>query len=247
MNNVIICEGSTDYVLLQYYMRKAYQWSDDPSRQQGILKMDRQKSRNLVKGSDVLTVMSTGGCSRLSSGLKEVLNRNYLSDPGLSDIYNKIVIITDRDETETETAFIEQIDKVLNEYSIVYDKELENDCWISCEMHSQIGKVIRFDILLLIIPFEKNGAMETFLLDAISEKDSYDKEIIDKCIDFVESIDFRKKYLTSRRYITKAKFDTYFSIRTPAEQFTERQKILKNVEWEKYTSIQTAFQKLGEL
>ena len=35
MNNIILCEGSTDYVLLQYYMRKAYQWSDDPSRQQG--------------------------------------------------------------------------------------------------------------------------------------------------------------------------------------------------------------------
>lgn len=58
MNNIILCEGSTDYVLLQYYMRKAYQWSDDSSRQQGILRMDRQKSRNLVKDSDVLTIMS---------------------------------------------------------------------------------------------------------------------------------------------------------------------------------------------
>lgn len=57
MNNIIICEGSTDYVLLQYYMRKAYQWSDDPSRQSGILKMPRQKSRNLVKDSNILTVI----------------------------------------------------------------------------------------------------------------------------------------------------------------------------------------------
>lgn len=34
----MICEGSTDYVLLQYYMREAYQWVDDPKIQKGILK-----------------------------------------------------------------------------------------------------------------------------------------------------------------------------------------------------------------
>lgn len=247
MNNIIICEGSTDYVLLQYYMRKAYQWSDDPSRQSGILKMPRQKSRNLVKDSNILTVMSTGGCSRLSGGLKEVLNRNYLSDPGFSDVYSKIVVITDRDEAETEQNFIQQIENVLNEYSITYENKVENNCWIPCEMRSQIGKILEFALLLFIIPFEQNGALETFLLDAVGESDPYDKVIIDKCIAFVEGIDPNNKYLSSRRYITKAKFDTYFSVRTPAEQFAERQNILKNVEWEKYNNIQTAFQKLGEL
>ena len=100
-----------------------------------------------------------------------------------------------------------------------------NDCWIQCEMRSQIGRTVKFDILLLIIPFEQTGAMETFLLDAIGEDDSYDKSIIEKCIAFVEDVDSQKKYLASRRYITKAKFDTYFSIRTPAEQFVERHNI----------------------
>ena len=33
MNNIILCEGSTDYFLLQYYMREAYQWIDDKSIQ----------------------------------------------------------------------------------------------------------------------------------------------------------------------------------------------------------------------
>ena len=114
-------------------------------------------------------------------------------------------------------------------------------------MHNQMGIEIQFSILLLIIPFEENGSMETFLLNAVGSKDPYDKMIIDQCNQFVERIDPEKKYLTSRRYITKAKFDTYFSIRTPAEQYAERQNILKNVEWEQYNHIQTAFQKLGEL
>ena len=55
-----------------------------------------------------------------------------------------------------------------------------------------------------------------------------DKNIINECSNFVDRIDPEKKYLTSRRYITKAKFDTYFSIRTPVEQYAERQNILKN-------------------
>lgn len=67
--------------------------------------------------------------------------------------------------------------------------------------------------------------------------------IIDECCRFVERVDPEKRYLSSRRYVTKAKFDTYFSIRTPVEQ----QNILKNVRWEQYNTIQTAFQKLDEL
>ena len=37
------------------------------------------------------------------------------------------------------------------------------------------------------------------------------------------------------------------SIRTPVQQYTERQNILKNVQWEEYNHIQTAFDKLGEI
>lgn len=99
----------------------------------------------------------------------------------------------------------------------------------------------------MIVPFEENGAMETFLLHAIAENDVYDKEIIEKCNNFVDGADPLKRYLSKRRLITKAKFDTYFSIRTSAEQFTERQNILKNIKWEKYTALQADFGLLAEL
>lgn len=31
MKSIILCEGSTDYILLQYYMREAFHWTDDKS------------------------------------------------------------------------------------------------------------------------------------------------------------------------------------------------------------------------
>ena len=247
MNNIILCEGSTDYFLLQYYMREAYQWIDDTSIQNGILKMPKQKSRNLTKNSDILTIMAVGGCSQIENGLRTVLNKNYFSPPNLSDVYNKIVIVTDRDEVGTEQTFIQTLQQVLSEYNITTTTPITNNTWFPYSMQNQVGITIDFSILLLMIPFEENGAMETFLLNAIADKDSYDKTIIEQCNQFVDQIDPEKRYLTSRRYITKAKFDTYFSVRTPVEQYTERQSIVKNVKWEEYNHIQTAFQKLGEL
>lgn len=94
---------------------------------------------------------------------------------------------------------------------------------------------------------EDTGARETFLLHAIAERDTYDADIIEKCNAFVDNIDSEERYLTKRRYVTKAKFDVYFSIRTSADQFTERQNILKGIDWNEYVYIQDSFQKLGEL
>ena len=84
------------------------------------------------------------------------------------------------------------------------------------------------------------------LLQEIAQKKD-DKKIIESCNGFVDNIDPEKRYLASRRHITKAKFDTYFSVRTPAEQFAERQQILKNVKWEQYSKIQKDFVRLSEI
>ena len=102
-------------------------------------------------------------------------------------------------------------------------------------------------MLFRSIPFEDTGAMETFLLDAIGKANPYDAKIISDCNQFVDNVDNQKKYLNKRRYITKAKFDVYFSVRTAAEQFVERQNILKNIPWEDYAEIQNSFKKLDDL
>jgi len=48
-------------------------------------------------------------------------------------------------------------------------------------------------------------------------------------------------------YMEKAKFDVYFSIRTPLEQFNQRREILRGVPWENYEDVQNSFRKLKEL
>lgn len=219
MNNILLCEGSTDYTLLQYYMRKAYGWSDDKGIQNSVFKVNKQKSRKLSKNDSFLTIAAVGGCSRLIEGLELAIERNKYAAPNHTDFFDSIVIITDRDELLTEKNFIDKINKIFLESGIGYQRNIVNNQWIECNMTNNVGLHLKFRFLLLIIPFEQNGAMETFLLNAIADDNLYDKEIIKKCNHFVDTIDPEKRYLSNRRLITKAKFDTYFSVRTSAEQF----------------------------
>ena len=61
MNSVLLCEGSTDYTLLQYYMRNACHWEDDRHKQGELFKLHGQRSRKLFQGEHVLTIVSAGG------------------------------------------------------------------------------------------------------------------------------------------------------------------------------------------
>ncbi len=244
MKSIILCEGSSDFILLQYYMRTVNRWEHDKNNK---LRFTNAIARScvLTKADSMLCIAGCGGCTKIIPALDSILDRNNISAE--AEAFDNIIIITDRDEIGTENNFIWQIEQVMNRYNVQTDVTIKNDVWTECKYFNGHGKKKVVRLLLLVIPFEQTGAMETFLLDAISESDGYDAVIIEKCNDFVDVVDTEKRYLTKRRYITKAKFDVYFSVRTSAEQFVERQNILKNIPWERYSLIQNSFKKLGDL
>ena len=245
MKNIILCEGSTDYVLLQYFMRKVYGWGDKGKSNEKSNSRYFKSVRTMMKESDSLSIRGCGGAKNLLPGFQYMVEYNNLSSE--SEAFDRIVILTDRDDAGTEAEFSKNVEDILNEGNVRIDTNVCNDCWVECYYHNGHGKEMRFQLLLLVVPFEDTGAMETFLLEAVSKKDNYDAEIITKGNAFIDGVDSEKRYLSKRRYITKAKFDVYFSVRTAATQFVERQDILKNVEWEEYAALQTGFAKLGDL
>ena len=242
MKSVIICEGSTDYVLLQYFMQRVNDWSDyrNPQQMTGF-----KRVRELKKAEDSLIIGESGGSSRILQCMDNILEINNISAMG--EEYHKILIITDRDDLDTEEKFLQGIQDILNARNIEYSNISEANEWIDIKQENGFGQEINIRILPLVIPFDTTGALETFLLEAIAEQDEYDKEIINKGGVFVDSIDPEQRYLKKRRYATKAKFDVYFSVRTPIDQFIERRNILKDVRWENYILIQHDFSKLSEL
>lgn len=241
MNSILLCEGSTDFVLLQYFMREVYGWED---KEKGVKFL--RPSRRLQKEENEMVIGGTGGSSQILPKFQKIIESNALSSMQ-TEYYQKIAIVTDHDDIDTEENFLQQIQNILQESQIDLQRTLQVNTWNYGEMVNARGERLPIQILLLVIPFEETGAMETFLLDAIAEKDDYDKAIINQGNRFVEQIDSEKRYLNSRRYITKAKFDVYFSIRTPATFFRERQDILRGINWREYTKIQDSFRALEQL
>lgn len=247
--SVLICEGSTDYVLLQYFMRKGLGWEDvnDKRKQQQCIKNPSQKSRLFEKDGNELTIMASGGCSRITEALDKVLTKDTLSPPDKSAVYDNVIIVTDRDEIGTEAVMLSTISRTITNKGFTINDSLICKQWISCTGATRTGNSITFKMLILVIPFEETGAMETFLLNAVKAKDPYDKKIVEECEAFIGRVDPNRRYLTKRRYITKAKFDAFFSVRTAAEQFVERQRVLLNVKWEDYPLVNNCFELLKNL
>lgn len=242
MKSIILCEGGTDLTLIQYFMEKANGWQYD--KQIKLFKL--KQAKQLKNNGNLLIIGAAGGCSEIPKYFSAVLESNRYSSIQ-EEIYTNIIIITDRDEVGSFDEIKDKVLEKLNLNKIETEENIENNKWIKCNCLNGKMDLIHFNILLLVIPFEENGALETFLLNAISQNNDYDKEIINKGNKFVDEIDPEKRYLNRRRYVTKAKFDVYFSVRTSAEQFTERQNILRNINWEEYEEIQESFKKLKEL
>ncbi len=75
MKNAILCEGSTDGILLQYFMRKVYQWEDGNDKV-NIFDSNISWFRTMKKGNDRLDIVSCKGCSHILSNLNLILEFN---------------------------------------------------------------------------------------------------------------------------------------------------------------------------
>ena len=102
-------------------------------------------------------------------------------------------------------------------------------------------------LLLLVVPLDTHGAIETVLLDSLSKNDEYDHYIVEKSKEFVRNVDYKNQYLKKRRHRVKAEFNVFFSIKVPEDYYTERQKIFMNFPWKDNQYIQQVFQKLNDL
>lgn len=63
MKSIIICEGSTDFVITAIFYARAHQWED--YRKPDILNNNFKMIRELKRGTDSLLIGGAGGCSRI--------------------------------------------------------------------------------------------------------------------------------------------------------------------------------------
>ena len=97
MNKLILCEGKTDAILLSYYLEKVAGWKYTTKSPSG-LKFKKSNENESVdwyrKDQDCLLICGVGGNSNFG---KFFINR-IKAPQVMTDAFEKIVIITDRDD-----------------------------------------------------------------------------------------------------------------------------------------------------
>lgn len=244
MNSLILCEGATDAILLSYYLSRVSGWQYTKKAPHGMnirVREDHGETANwYMRGQDKLLICAVGSKDSFGGFFDR-----YIEKPlKISEVetFSKIVLVIDRDD-ETESVLES---KIAAELPIVAESA-KNSVWVEHSLEGAFQESRKIQFLLLIVPPERQGALETLLLDAISE-DPYDKNIVEKCKAFVEGIaPEAQKYIGSRRLRLKAYLGVTWAIQSPQKVFRFIDDQLKETPWEKSQTLRDTFQRLEEL
>lgn len=244
MNSVILCEGRTDAILLSYYLGKVYGWSYSKKGPKDYVKIDAGQNQEInwyKKNNDYLLIFGVGGKDNFKNVIDNYVSQILQNYPQENSFKN-IVIVADKDSAE-----IQEIEKLHTEWLKPYVKKVVNSMWLENEFEDNFSNVHKIRTLSIIIPVDKQGALETTLLDAISEED-YDKIIVDKCAEFIGDVrTVANKYIKTDRLALKAHLATVFAVLSPEKVFSQLDIIIKGVPWEKSQILMECFEILKDL
>ena len=126
MNKLILCEGETDAILLSYYLGRVSGWTYSPKGPQGVSihKTEQNETVNWYKkNSDYLLICAVGGKDNFKYFFEKKIKLPLLT----SDAFEKISIVTDRDQREIESIEA-SVASILNaDYTAV-----KNNQWFDC-------------------------------------------------------------------------------------------------------------------
>lgn len=242
IDGLILCEGETDQALLSYYLGRVRGWKyirlkDMPFPTERICWY--QDANNRVMG------IWPVGCNDFLGVLSKVFEMEKIEHR-----VKKIAIVTDNDDNSTESVRIKQLFSGLNDMVMFngFDDQMYKDAnnkWISLEFESAFGKAL-IEVTYLLVPFDKHGALETFMLSALSENDEDKKMVISKIKKFIDNAAF-EKYLRKRRQRIKAELGMSVAVFTPDKVFSEMDELIMSVDWERFDITNKQFEILKDI
>ncbi len=246
MNSIILCEGKTDVTLIGYYLEKCAKWEYDKKGANEPIIYIRNSNTELVKWykkeNNYLAIWGIGSKSNFNYAIGEIFNEiNF--NVNIENAFTNIVFVSDKD-TSTDEEILIEFQSLFNDYKI--NLQIQIDEWNNCIFTNRLEEEIQIKVLLITIPSDGKGALEEFLLNAFYE-DKDKKCIIDELRKFIPELsDKCSKYLP-KKILKKVELDMVLSIILGHRGFSPIDKMLKQIEWEKYGEIQNGFKLLEEI
>ena len=242
MNKLILCEGKTDAILLSYYLIHKCGWQYSNKSPKGLgIKEDKESGESVSwyqKDGDYLLICAVGSKNRF----KQFFDEKIRPPLETSGAFSRIALIIDRDEEQ-----VEEVEASIRRDLPFVAAKAKNDQWVQHSYLDSYKEEKYVDFLLLAVPHKQQGAMETLLLDAISE-DEYDGNIAEKSRLFVDNIaPEAKRYIGKRRLILKAYLGVTWAIQSPQKVFDFIDEQLRMVKWEKSKVLEQCFAHVCEI
>lgn len=242
--NMILCEGETDQVLMGAYIMRTTNWEwwklkDPPFSKQGIAWYKDKNDSERVMG-----IWLMGGNDFIPA-VREIAKRaKYESS------VSKLLIVTDHDDDiDAERERPEGIYSVLcSELGAQYNLgQYSLHEWSTINFTDRSGEKTHMQVYYLLVPADSKGALETFMLNALSEKDEEKKKVIKCAKKFVKFVSEKREYLKSRRDKIKAELGVSLAVFSPDKAFSTMKEIIDSVDWTKFDSTQHQFQVLKQM
>ena len=250
MKSIILCEGKTDLVLYSYYLIKVCGWKSLDEKENRTDKKrflsrlssfsvdyDNQKFCWYFKNDDLLCIYAVGSNDLFAEGLQQIIEINMLTS---AENFEKVVILSDRDDEESEPGIIKAASSVFNKNNIQFT-DITHNSWNTSDEYDDMGEKKKITLLPLVIPFDETGTIETFLLNCRKEINDNEKSLVESIDKFINELDkneyVHKNYMLQRGLKPKVKFGAYFALISPNKTFDEGNKVLISIPWEQYTGF----------
>ncbi|WP_337575877.1 DUF3226 domain-containing protein [Allofournierella sp.] len=239
MNKLILCEGKTDAILLSYYLDRVHHWTPCKKGPKEVrISADEISGESAYwyqREEDRLLICGVGGKDKFGSFFKNKI------EPAIIDAhaFSKVALVTDRDDRKEEDVTSE----VYRHFERVITR-VEQNRWVSNLYQDSFGQQQNLSFLLLIIPTDQQGALESLLLEAISE-DPYDREIVTRSNAFVAEIaPHADRYIGHARLKLKARLGVTWAIQSPGKEFSFIDTQIRSVKWEQSQVLANCFSQL---
>lgn len=241
MNKLILCEGKTDAILLSYYLEKTCGWTHRNAPKGLDIRADETRGESAYwyrRESESLLICGVGGKDNFGSFFREKIQSAIID----TNAFSKIAIVTDHDD-HAEKSIIDSFQASLGPIIT----QIENGKWMPNSYENSYKQESFVDFLLVIIPSDKEGALETLLLEAISENGE-DEAIVKRSISYVDEIrPLAAKYLSKNRLKLKACLGVTWAIQYPEKLFSFIDDQIRSVRWEESQVLAECFEQLKNI
>lgn len=247
--NIILCEGNTDAILISYFLIKVHGFTHLKDKKEPIKLPAKQNNESLYwykhNNKPNTVIWAVGGIDRLQPALKDVIDRNY--DETNDDLmFKKIVVMVDRD-TRNDTENNDLIKKWVNDSGVIIKNDISSMIWNPREMFHNIHGLIKLQILPVLIPPDNDsGALEDFLLAALTKRSDEEKSVVDEAKKFIDKIP-DKPFVHKKRLRSKACLGSSLAVFSPDWVFNTIDKKLRSVPWEEMEKVYKTFAELKSL